>query len=373
MKGEACLMARINIEDSIYRDIRWTDLVLKLGHIDTALGALVRSWALAQKWYLTPSRMIPIPEWEKQRINPAILETGWATVEGDFVRVAGADEQFAWLAQRAEAGRRGGNSPRGQRLSAEEVAKRQAARLTLNKAVKSGKVSKPDHCENCEETRSLHGHHADYSKPLEVDWLCHDCHVTIHKIIDENSKRPLDPASSRLTNVKPPPPSPPQSQNQEEEIQQPCQLRLDPDGSTASPAGELPLVKIWNANRGTLPAVKACGSTRRRQAQARWREKPDPDYWASVVKRISASGFCRGENRNGWLANFDFLVRPETQHKALEGQFDSPQARASAAAKPKRVDLDRYSKLPDCEECGDTGRVVSDAGVATWCKCGGRK
>ena len=42
---------------------------------------------------------------------------------------------------------------------------------------------KPECCESCgaaTNSRLLHGHHADYSKPLEVEWLCRKCHLAEH-------------------------------------------------------------------------------------------------------------------------------------------------------------------------------------------------
>jgi formylmethanofuran dehydrogenase subunit E len=57
------------------------------------------------------------------------------------------------------------------------------ARSALTSALRSGKITKPDLCENCgERTESpqLHGHHVDYSKPLDVEWLCEPCHLAAH-------------------------------------------------------------------------------------------------------------------------------------------------------------------------------------------------
>jgi hypothetical protein len=35
---------------------------------------------------------------------------------------------------------------------------------------------RPDRCSKCKVKCKPHGHHPDYSKPLEVVWLCPGCH-----------------------------------------------------------------------------------------------------------------------------------------------------------------------------------------------------
>lgn len=55
----------------------------------------------------------------------------------------------------------------------------------LATAVGNGVVIRSDTCEHCRFTprdRTLiQGHHDDYSKPLEVRWLCTSCHVRLHR------------------------------------------------------------------------------------------------------------------------------------------------------------------------------------------------
>lgn len=101
-------MARVNIENSIYQDIRFSDLQRETVSIDEALGALVRAWSLAQQFYLTTvnDRLIPLDEWERQRIHPAIIKVGLAEVREKGVYVCGAEQQFAWLIQKSNAGRK---------------------------------------------------------------------------------------------------------------------------------------------------------------------------------------------------------------------------------------------------------------------------
>jgi len=54
------------------------------------------------------------------------------------------------------------------------------ARELLNGAVRSKKIIKPDHCSLCGKGGKVDGHHEDYSRPLDVIWLCRACHMGIH-------------------------------------------------------------------------------------------------------------------------------------------------------------------------------------------------
>ena len=51
----------------------------------------------------------------------------------------------------------------------------------LNHAVRDNKIIRPDFCEHCDEKKFVEGHHADYSKHLDVAWLCLECHTELHK------------------------------------------------------------------------------------------------------------------------------------------------------------------------------------------------
>lgn len=65
------------------------------------------------------------------------------------------------------------------------------ARASVSRAVKNGSLVKPDYCEEClhfTPSRYLHGHHDDYSKPLEVRWLCTSCHTDVHYPHRKNSE-----------------------------------------------------------------------------------------------------------------------------------------------------------------------------------------
>ena len=59
---------------------------------------------------------------------------------------------------------------------------KRAAHIIVGNAVRDGRLGKPDHCSKCgQENTRIHGHHEDYTRPLDVIWLCQKCHVAIHR------------------------------------------------------------------------------------------------------------------------------------------------------------------------------------------------
>lgn len=81
------------------------------------------------------------------------------------------------------------STPKGKRLAREAVYRsirkhpeKQAARVLLNLALAQRIVLKPPHCryKKCLE-RKTEAHHADYTKPLKVIWLCRPHHSLLHR------------------------------------------------------------------------------------------------------------------------------------------------------------------------------------------------
>lgn len=105
-------MARINIEDSLYKDGRFTELCIKLEAKWTALGALLEAWTLAQDFVTieNPEGLAPLEIWKKRKICDLIIEVGLGEVRGDQVYLCGAKEQFNWLVQAKIKGKKGGQA-----------------------------------------------------------------------------------------------------------------------------------------------------------------------------------------------------------------------------------------------------------------------
>jgi hypothetical protein len=65
-----------------------------------------------------------------------------------------------------------------------------SANHAVTNAVRDGKLIKPNMCfENNHECRGeIHGHHFDYSRPLEVIWLCEYHHSELHTRLRREKK-----------------------------------------------------------------------------------------------------------------------------------------------------------------------------------------
>jgi hypothetical protein len=59
------------------------------------------------------------------------------------------------------------------------------AHLAVNNAVVAGNLVRPVVCSNCGQGGRIEGHHEDYNKPLEIVWLCTQCHRNRHEEIKE--------------------------------------------------------------------------------------------------------------------------------------------------------------------------------------------
>jgi hypothetical protein len=66
----------------------------------------------------------------------------------------------------------------------------------VRSALESGNLIRPLRCDHCDiippkmrDGRSgIQAHHEDYSRPLDVIWLCYGCHIEIHRLALDKPK-----------------------------------------------------------------------------------------------------------------------------------------------------------------------------------------
>jgi hypothetical protein len=61
-----------------------------------------------------------------------------------------------------------------------EFPEKEIARNRANQAVIYGRLKIEKQCSGCKKVAKLQKHHSDYSKPLQVKWLCPSCHKRLH-------------------------------------------------------------------------------------------------------------------------------------------------------------------------------------------------
>jgi hypothetical protein len=57
-----------------------------------------------------------------------------------------------------------------------------ATHVIAGNAIRDGKLIPASSCSICGSAEKIEGHHDDYTKPLDVRWLCEQCHKAWHKI-----------------------------------------------------------------------------------------------------------------------------------------------------------------------------------------------
>lgn len=98
----------------------------------------------------------------RRRLNPAVQEFDRARAKDAHRKQKSAEYSRKWRAQNPQAYR---------------------AHNAVNNAVRDGKLTKLP-CEFCGADRVM-AHHRDYSRPLDVIWLCAKCHNRLHASFPE--------------------------------------------------------------------------------------------------------------------------------------------------------------------------------------------
>ncbi len=82
--------------------------------------------------------------------------------------------------ERRERGRKWGLD--AQRRYRKRHPERVRAQWRLSKAVRDGRVERPDRCQDCDKRCKPQGYMKDPQQALEVDWLCRVCHMKRRRV-----------------------------------------------------------------------------------------------------------------------------------------------------------------------------------------------
>jgi hypothetical protein len=116
------------------------------------------------------------------------------------------------------------------------------------------------------------------------------------------------------------------------------------------------LVAFWNEKaHPKLARVRSMTSNRKTALRARLKEHRLEELQEAIV-RLGASSFCLGGGAQGWVADLDWLLRPGSVAKVLEGKYDD----RGASVVPLRVPC-VHDECGADSTCNPYGNPLCDA------------
>lgn len=84
-------------------------------------------------------------------------------------------------------------------------------------------------------------------------------------------------------------------------------------------------VSIWNdmAEAVSLPKIQRLTEPRSRALKARLSECEGIEGWRIAIAKVRDSPWMHGKNDRGWRADIDFILKPRSFTKLMEGSYDS--------------------------------------------------
>jgi hypothetical protein len=94
------------------------------------------------------------------------------------------------------------------------------------------------------------------------------------------------------------------------------------DGAARATAEDM--LAIWRSECGDmLPVPRSLDRDRVIACQARFRDSfgRDIEQWRALCREIRQSPFCCGAGERGWLADFDWTLKPKSIRNVREGKY----------------------------------------------------
>lgn len=100
-------------------------------------------------------------------------------------------------------------------------------------------------------------------------------------------------------------------------------IYISPKGDTSSKddIDFQKLLNFYNTTCKSLPSITAITPKRKQAINARVREHGQEAVY-EMLKKAGRSCFLSGQNKNGWVASFDWIFRPNNFVKVLEGNYE---------------------------------------------------
>lgn len=99
------------------------------------------------------------------------------------------------------------------------------------------------------------------------------------------------------------------------------------------------LAELWNEKTNGLPKIRTTSLDRNKRISSAWKKHTEEE-WIEVLEKIQLSDFCHGRNEKAWVATLDWLIKPDTFFRVLEGKYDNRSPVTQTNSKKRESNLD---------------------------------
>ena len=271
-------MARINIDDDLYSQSAWFELLIETKCPNKSLGALVRAWSVAQKFWFPNREPIPHETWRSEKLSDELIRAGFAMETDDGFYMTNNETRFQWLFDASEKGKKGGER---------SAASKKARQAQINQG--EAQVEKLASNSTTENPPTL--------PPILPLTLSPDLNTN-------TGGECLDFFSAQ--------------EKTSEQISQglkKARSKLDPDL----------VIDLFNqrlAGTGKLSYCHGLGSPSLRNMLDTFEKFPDLESWSNLFSKVKSTKKITGEESGVFLATLDWLSVKENALKVINGKYD---------------------------------------------------
>jgi hypothetical protein len=265
----------------------------------------------AQEFWKFSENGIPRTQWNKRGLKNELIEFGLAEDRGEFIYVCGSKDQFKWINERREAGKQGG------KVSAAKRNEHPLNSLDNFSSIAQANSSKA-------QANSSKSNPLSLSPSLSLN-------TNTNTYVDLSQSEPngsgVHVESIEPANTQPPIGADPIKNNGASENENTSRDLPPNSGSPPLAFGPQDFIATWNENiKKPVGRVLRTSAKRNRLIAARIADikkiADDPRvYLIGIIDKINRSDFCRGRSDSGWIANFDWFIRPDTMTRLEEGSY----------------------------------------------------
>jgi hypothetical protein len=304
-------MARINLEDDLWIDSRLVKANMLatsrytllesgcvcLGLLDFAchdliLGACIRAWKLAQKYWVRGENpeFIPIEKWGQGQFPKELFEVGLAVLveNGQSVYMSGSEEQFHWLTVKKKNGGKGGTERARKAKEKQLLASESKQSQAKSSKVKQSQANLPSSSSSSSSSNSF-SFSEENTNTRKCDWK-------IPASADAGS-----PGGEPITHLEPEALKKSKGKKRKEKPD----VVIPPD----LPFTIERAMQIWNENKSAKqPGAEEINQERVDLIGNKMKTFKTEEQWIAAVKNIASSEWHNGMGSNKWKAKFEWFL-----------------------------------------------------------------